>query len=280
MLYIATVHHHSQVWVGLQLRFLLANTHVPFKIFAVCNGVEPGLMVKFGMVYRTKFRSTGSQNHAENLNFLGREILREAKPDDRIIFMDSDAFPVSPEWLAKLDKWLTETPLAAARRDQGPSPMIPHPSFCATTAAFWKKLPGDWLPSPHKLIDGTLVDDTGSKLYRRLVEHSISWRAIRKTNHVFDPHPTKFSLYGDVIYHDGAGSRTGYPDMNSGGSMSLYVRLLSDIMLRLMDDHSDFYQLFTNGKYLDAVRQAAHKKGIPDELFRTYVKKETTEGPR
>ena len=272
MLYIATVHHHVQSWVGIQARFIMANTNVHFKIFSVCNGVEPGLLTKLGKVFRTKFRSTGAQNHAENLNLLGHEILREAHSGDRIIFMDSDAFPVSPEWLPQLDTWLWETPLAAVKRDGGPSPLIPHPLFCATTADFWKCIKGDWIPAPYKLGNGTMINDTGSKLYKRLAERGIAWHAIHKTNRAFEPHSTNFSLYGDLIYHHGAASRTDYPDVNSGGGTCLCVRLLSDIMLRLIEDHSDFYKIFTEGKYLDAVKKVAYSRGIPDELFRTYAK--------
>jgi hypothetical protein len=243
----------AQQWVSTQFRYLMANIKVPFNIFAVCNGVEPGILAHFGKVYRTHFRTKGSQNHSDNLNFLAREIMKEGKPDDVIVFLDSDAFPVVPEFVQLLDGWLAKGPLVAARRHDGPNPLAPHPLFCATTLGFWHSIRGDWSPSAWKMPDGTIVQDTGSKLYRKLVERRALWVELYRTNTAFNPHPNCFVVYGNAVYHHGAGSRTDYPDVHSEGSTCLKVRQLSPKILRLIEDHMDFYKLFSEGKYKDSI---------------------------
>lgn len=253
MLYIATVHHQNPLWPPIQLRHILLNTRVPFEVYAVCNGMKPGLLLQYGKVYKTKFRSTGATNHAENLNFLAREVGKVGKANDILVFMDSDAFPIVPEFPMLVADWLNAAPLVAVRRQEGPSPLLPHPCFCATTVGFWQTIKGDWLPTPWRMSDGTVVQDTGSKLYKKLYERNVAWAELNCSNAAYRPHSTCFTVYGNVVYHHGAGSRGAYPDVHSEGSTCLKMRQLSPKILRLIEDHNDFYKLFTEGKYMEKI---------------------------
>ena len=187
MIHIATVHWHDDRWLEPQRRYLEHNLAAPYRVHADVDG--PG-------------------SHAEKLNALAAQIVHEAEPDDVLIFLDGDAFPIAPlEPFLRLT--LARFPLAAIRRDENLGDKQPHPSFCATTVGFWQQVRGDWTPGPWTNDLGWEIEDPGGKLLAELTDRQVEWRALRRSNRV-ELHPVLFGVYDDVVYHHGAGFRQAF----------------------------------------------------------------------
>ncbi len=199
MIYVATVHWRFPKWIAPQRRALYSQLREPFRVFANLQGIEPAYDDNFDYVTR----SEGS--HPKKLNDLAEAISKEAQPDDLIVFLDGDAFPVR-----ELDSWLGDLlgghPLAAVRRDENAGDIQPHPCFCVTSVGFWNEIGGDWRPGSWTTSEGQTASDVGGTLLTALTARSIPWRPILRSNAV-NLHPVFYGLYEGHIYHHGSGFR-------------------------------------------------------------------------
>ncbi|MFZ0667337.1 MAG: hypothetical protein WAM97_16405 [Acidimicrobiales bacterium] len=201
MINVVTVHWLSPQWIPAQLEYLERNASAPFRVFASLNGIEDeSLRKRFYYVQDIEI-----EDHPEKLNILAQVVIEQSKPEDIIIFLDGDAFPIQP-----LQPWLEETfkrhPLVAVQRYENCKDTRPHPSFCATTVGFWKELGCDWTPRDWVTETGALFLDAGGKLCDQLSENDVDWLPLRRTNTV-DLHQLWYAVYGHKIYHHGAGFR-------------------------------------------------------------------------
>ncbi|MCW3019544.1 MAG: hypothetical protein JWN10_1852 [Solirubrobacterales bacterium] len=148
----------------------------------------------------------GRVTHPEKLNHLALEISSEAAPEDLLIFLDGDAFPIA-DLGPLLTSGLSQAPLLAVRRIEQANEPHPHPCFCVTTVGFWRSLPGDWSQG-HTWIDedGTVSNGPGANLLRALELTNNPWVELHRSN-ANDLHPSLFSVYGGVVYHHGASFR-------------------------------------------------------------------------
>lgn len=206
MIHIATVHWLDATWVEIQCRYFaksLKNT--PYHLYAFLNGINPE-------PYRGKFKYISTEPivaHITKLNLLADEICRVGNPDDIIIFIDGDAFPVE-DFVPFVTEQLKNYPLVAIQRLENEGDPQPHPSFCATTIKFWQEIQGDWSKGPKWQTNaGIKRSDTGGVLWEKLTKAGIAWKPILRSNTV-NVHPLWFGLYGDLIYHHGAAFRTPY----------------------------------------------------------------------
>jgi hypothetical protein len=197
MLHVATVHWHDERWLAPQLRYF--ERYLPeHRVFASLNGID---IDRWGPSFHYAADLDGP--HHVKLNELADLAARDADPDDLLLFIDSDAFPIAP-----VDRSLLGgTPLAAVRRDENMGEQQPHPCFCLTTVGFWKEIDGDWARGYEwEASNGEMVSDGGGNLLRILRERNIEWRPLLRSNRV-ELDPLWFAVYGDAVYHHGAGSR-------------------------------------------------------------------------
>ncbi len=200
MIYVATVHVGSARWIGVQRSFLTRNIAEPFKVYANLQGVEDGHADAFDRVV------PAGGHHAGKLNLLAAEICATADPDDLIVFLDGDAFPIADP-MPVVRAALETTSLVAVRRDENATDRQPHPSFCAVTAREWERLRGDWSAGyTWEDSQGRPVTDVGGNLLASLERTHSPWTPLLRTNRV-NLHPLWFGVYGDVVYHHGAGFR-------------------------------------------------------------------------
>jgi hypothetical protein len=186
LLHIATVHFKSPRWIPIQIRELSRNVGVPYKIWTSLEGIDPSFGRHFDRVVEQEGR------HESKLNGLAREIAAEAGPDDLVMFLDGDAFPfVDPFPL--IERGLAEAPLLAVRRAENCDEPQPHPCFCVTRVSTWRDLDGDW-------------SEEGTVLLEQLRGSGTPWSEVLRTNGG-NRHPVFFGVYGDAIYHHGAGFR-------------------------------------------------------------------------
>jgi hypothetical protein len=202
VLHIATVHYGSPRWIEIQARHLREHISVPYRTWTSLQGIEPSWQVHFDHV----IDQIG--NHAGKLNNLAVEISHQADDDDLIMFLDGDAFPIADP-MPLIGDGLSQAPLIAVRRAENLDDRQPHPCFCVTAVKTWRELPGDWSmghrwEGPH----GTRPTDVGANLLRVLELTKTPWVDVLRSNpeHL---DPLLCAIYGDVIYHHGAGFRRG-----------------------------------------------------------------------
>ncbi len=202
MLYVATVHYKSPRWIEIQTGHLRKHIGVPFQIWSSLEQIDASYGVHFDRIIEQR----GS--HAGKLNHLAMEISQEASDSDLLMFLDGDAFPIADP-MPLIEGSLAKAPLLAVRRAENVNEPQPHPCFCVTTVGTWRALPGDWTAGPTWLgAQGRQTTDVGGNLLRRLELSSTPWTEVLRSNRR-DLDPLYFAVYGDVIYHHGAGFRAG-----------------------------------------------------------------------
>ncbi len=203
MLHIATVHFKSPRWIEIQTRYLRETLSVPFQSWSSLQDIDPAYASHFDHILEQR----GS--HAGKLNHLAWEISRQADAEDLIMFLDGDAFPVADP-MPLIDRALGSAALVAVRRAENLEEPQPHPCFCVTTVGLWRSLPGDWTAGPTwaGAREGGRTSDVGANLWHRLQATGTPWEQVLRSN-VRDVDPLFFAVYGDVVYHHGAGFRTG-----------------------------------------------------------------------
>jgi len=202
MLYIATVHYKSPRWIEIQSRYLRENIAVAYQTWTSLEGIDPSYARYFDRVVQQR------GPHASKLNHLAIEISQEASDEDLLMFLDGDAFPIVDP-MPLITSGLSEVPLIAVRRAENADEPQPHPCFCVTTVGTWRAINGDWsrgYPWPGRT--GRLTSEPGGNLLRILELSNTPWVQVLRTNrHQLDP--LHYGIYGETIYHHGAGFRTG-----------------------------------------------------------------------
>ncbi len=219
MLHIATVHWQSGRWTALQLRYLSRHLTEPFRVYAFLDAATADQSARY-------FYSSSEpiREHATKLNRLAEVIVRSA-PDHRdvLMFLDGDAFPVG-DLGALVRQRLESAPLVAVQRLENNGDRQPHPCFCATTVGFWRDIAGDWNEGyAWTNRAGVATTDVGGNLLGILERQGIAWHPLLRSNRR-NLHPVWFGIYGDVVYHHGAGFR---PDKVSRADLQFLEEMRS-----------------------------------------------------
>jgi hypothetical protein len=201
MINFVTVHFLSDKWVPIQLSYLDRNVNAPYRVFASLNGIdENSVRSRFHYVEDVEGK------HGEKLNALAERVVERSSPEDLLVFLDGDAFPIQP-----LQPWLDEAfrryPLVAVQRKENCEDVRAHPCFCATTVGFWKEHDCDWTHTDWITPTGQLFNDAGGKLATMLETESIEWLPLLRSN-THNPHPLWYGVYDHRVYHHGAGFRS------------------------------------------------------------------------
>jgi hypothetical protein len=200
VLYVATVHYASPDWIDIQTRHLREQIGVPLEIWTSLEGIDDSYGDRFDRVIDQFGR------HSDKLNHLAIEIAHEAAPDDLLMFLDGDAFPIADP-MPLISDGLARAPLLAVRRAENLGDRQPHPCFCVTTVGTWRGLSGDWSAGYRwQNSEGRQVTDVGGNLLRQLELSDTPWVEVLRSNRK-DLDPVFFGVYGDVVYHHGAGFR-------------------------------------------------------------------------
>jgi hypothetical protein len=202
MIHIATVHWQNELWIDIQQSYLKRHVPEAFRVYAFLNGIPE--------THRPKFHYSSVEpirDHATKLNLLAHVIQSSADDRDILIFIDGDAFPIA-DMMPALRARLEAEPLVAVQRLENNGDRQPHPCFCATTVGFWKSIAGDWREG-YAWLDrsGNPTTDVGGNLLGILERGKIAWTPLLRTNRK-NLHPVWFGVYGDMVYHHGAGFRT------------------------------------------------------------------------
>jgi len=154
-----------------------------------------------------------SCDHAKQIDTLATFACKEAHPEDVLMFLDSDAWPVIK--MQSLWPLLNSTPFVAVQRLENAGDLFPHPSFALTTCGFWTHHRLNWgayASDSSRLPKGQSVPlDSGALLFTLFKEWGTPWLPLTRSNCV-NLDPVFYALYGAVdgqpiVYHHGAGTR-------------------------------------------------------------------------
>lgn len=197
MLHVITVHWLDDRWIEPQLRYLSRFAPSDTRVYAALNGIDPAHASRF------HFGEDLQGTHPEKLNRLAEIAREDSSPDDLVLFLDGDAFPIAPV----TSEILGGEVLAAVRRDENLGEQQPHPCFCLTTMGWWFDVGADWRQGyKWRATNGEMITDGGGNLLQLLRERDIPWRPLLRSN-TWDLDPLLYAVYGDVVYHHGAGFR-------------------------------------------------------------------------
>ncbi len=260
MIHVATVHYRSDKWIDVQLAYLRRHVHEPYRVVANLEAVPGDHDSKFDQVVPAR------GGHPGKLNLLASMIVAEAGPDDLIMFLDGDAFPVADPMPAA-HRALEETVLFAVQRRENDGDRQPHPCFCVIRAQDWDRLHGDW-SAGYSWTNGRgqTISDVGGNLLGILERSKEPWTPILRSNRV-DLHPLWFAVYGSTVYHHGAGFRDPM-------SRSIVAKRPGRV------DGDQRYRVLQSGvRHLDAARnkvwgyrQMTANRRLGDELFEKLVR--------
>ena len=114
MIHFITVHWWSDFWIEPQLRQIELFTTSPYRICSFFTGLDIA-------PYRSRFHYVADSSvadHATKLNQLAEIACADAEgPDDLLVFLDSDAFPIAP-WEDFVRQKLQSNVLVAVRRQE------------------------------------------------------------------------------------------------------------------------------------------------------------------
>jgi hypothetical protein len=202
MLHIASVHYRSPRWIEIQSRYLREHISVAYQTWTSLEGIDPS----YGRYFDRVLEQRGG--HASKLNHLALEISHVACDGDLLMFLDGDAFPIADP-MPLITSGLAEAPLIAVRRAENVDQPQPHPCFCVTTVGTWQAIHGDWAGGyTWPGWKGRPTSDVGGNLLRGLELSNTPWVQVLRSNRK-DLDPLYYAIYGETIYHHGAGFRVG-----------------------------------------------------------------------
>lgn len=239
MYFVLTVHWKDPQWIKIQQKYLKEFLLDDYRVFTFLNDIDEAYHKGFDFVLTENINCCrNSDNHAVKLNLLAQIACNLADDNDTLLFLDGDAFPIN-DLHSYLTKNFATNDIIAVRREENNGDCQPHPIFTAIKVKTWKNIKGDWGQGHYWTnSDGIKVTDTGGKLLAAIEEKGLKWHPILRSNKR-NLHPVMFGVYGDVIYHHGAGFRK---------KTTRYDKLLID--KQLQQQFSKVYSLCFSQNYI------------------------------
>jgi len=188
-------------WPHLQLKQLQKHTPDGYKLYVYGNNLITEHADYLKNQIRVNYFSSEEVKHGRYYNvwpirnWLARKAARNHK---YILHLDSDAFPVSSDWLpVYLSKLSKATPVVAAQRLEL-SYSHSDRMFLLYNVESYRQFMFDFSPVG--------VDDPGGAISQEIERHGLVWHKLLRSNH-FNYHPVLAGIYDNRIYHNGAGSR-------------------------------------------------------------------------
>lgn len=199
MIHILTIHFKDN-WVDIQREQLKKHMKCDYKVYT-----------RLGENYDThkhKFDGAldGKGHWTQSMGLLTKFIHKNAKKDDIVLLLDSDAFPIA-DMGNFLQEKLDMYPFVSCQEpehERDTTRKIPHPMFMSFKAEHI--LEGDIEFYLSRILD---IHDTGTwwdGLIDWLKKNKYEYYPIERSNKV-NLHPLYYGVYGDLIYHHWAGSR-------------------------------------------------------------------------
>ena len=215
--------------LDLQLRYIASTLDgYDYTVYAAANRLQPELRrtleatphVRIVSLPRYKGNVAGASSieasfeHAFYLDLL----LREAANDGctHLAALDSDSFPVLPDWPNVLLRRMDHIRFAAVLRSENLDTYLPHPSGLFMDRSFYLEHGPRMFPPISEISSDTSFrtflretgqrKDTGIGYGYTLWSSKEPWLPLKRSNRR-NPHYLMAGIYGDVFFHLGASAR-------------------------------------------------------------------------
>lgn len=206
----------SDCLLDLSVARLRATTSGPFRLYAaVARRSRPGTAARLReagveLPPIERFHEGGTVEHAYLLDALVDHAVRDGCT--HVVTFDMDSWPVVEGWDAQCRAELgPSVPVVAALRAEVHA-NFPFPGFTFMDGAFWEAGRSSFsVELRRRFADGILAriprhTETGAGILAQLLEQGQEWVRLPRSN-AWDPHRVMCGLYGNRIFHLGAGSR-------------------------------------------------------------------------
>jgi hypothetical protein len=212
--------------LDLQLRYIASTlSGYDYTVYAAANRLQPELRHTLEATPCVRIASLpgyvvgarpleASFEHAFYLDLL----LREAADDGctHLVAVDSDSFPVLPDWPKVLLRRMGSIRFAGVLRSENLDTYLPHPSGLFMDRSFLLDHAPRLLPPKSEILSSASFReflkesaqriDTGIGYGYTLWESKEPWLPLLRSNQR-NPHFLMAGIYGDVFFHLGASSR-------------------------------------------------------------------------
>lgn len=279
-------------FLHLQLMYLKLFTQEPFKVYiGIRENLKEEVLDRLSKFTWSKdlyeiftFDILQSDQPPIRLNYLYDKVLENQKSfdeDDLIVFMDCDAWGLW-EWDKEVRRLLISNDAVSVERRENPEPLMgeedkpyPHPCFFATKANFWKQnydngLKWGWNQNSNS-ID---LNNWLPALKHWFKRHNKKYHPLIRTN-CMNLHPLNFGVYGDIVYHHGAGTRIKYdsvdiwirkglnPDIDLDLRYPIIPMInqqISEFVLKVIESNPIFINIYFMGKKINIPNFDSHVK--------------------
>ena len=199
MLHIFTIHTNDK-WADIQLQHFEKYINCDYQVYVRMNENHEEYMNKYDVCV------PGMSRHQSDSFKILYDIVKDSiLPDDIVIRIDSDAFPIDNTFIDIITENLKKYQMIAIEEPEHELDLnirIPHPSFMAFTAKSLFNGLDECLCSRSMKYENWWGDvmnwiESEDRKYYPLVRYN-------KVN----LHPLYYGIYGGIIYHHWAGSRT------------------------------------------------------------------------
>jgi hypothetical protein len=291
MIYIISIHaggrndppENGIKFLDTQLAYLKRFTNEPFFVYCGIDETHREKLEQiinkanghFNGLYKLVSLPSDSDQPPYRLNYLYKNLLADKQnfnDDDLIVFMDCDAWGLSG-WSSTVRAFLNKNKnkMVAVLRLENPDPMVadwdkpyPHPCFVATTANFWKEnypkgLKWGWNSYSNEFVTS---EKWLLQMKHWFSKNHYNWIGLTRTN-AFNLHPVNFGVYGDIVYHHGAGTRLKYdgadiwlrPRLDPSVDLDLrypsipaFNEIISDVVYETIRRDPTFINIYLLGK--------------------------------
>jgi len=229
-------------WIlDLQLKYISSTlAGYDYKVYAGANRLDPELRTRLDAASNVKivelpwYEGEGNAEHAFYLD----QLLRTAADEGctHIAALDSDSFPIVPDWPRSLLRRMGSTiRFAAVLRAENGDTHLPHPCGYFMHRSFLLERQPTIYPDERErssehflrfLSETGQRVDTGIGYGYALWKSAEPWLQLRRSNRR-NPHFLMAGIYGSVFFHVGASSRRPafYLDYLTRPSLRVAIRL-------------------------------------------------------
>jgi hypothetical protein len=223
--------------LDLQLRYIASTLDgYDYTVYAAANRLQPKLRLvlegtpHIKIVPLPRFEGQGSMEHAFYLDLL----LRQAADDGctHLAALDSDSFPVLPDWPEALLRRMDRIRLAAVLRAESCDAWLPHPCGLFMERSFLLEHAPRMFPRRSERLSNASFQeflretgqrtDTGIGYGYALWKSKEPWLPLLRSN-LHNPHFLMAGIYGGIFFHLGASSRRPWFYLDSKKRLSLRI---------------------------------------------------------
>ncbi len=255
--------------LDLQLRYIASTLHgYDYTVYAAANRLQPELRRTLEATPHVRIVSLpgyvggarineGSYEHAFYLDLL----LREAADDGctHLSAVDSDSFPVLPDWPKILLRRMGSIRFAAVLRSEDLDTHLPHPCGLFMDRSFLLEHAPRLFPPKSEILSNASFrkflqetgqrTDTGIGYGYALWKSNEPWLPLMRSNKR-NPHYLMAGIYGDIFFHLGSFSRRPW----------FYRDFQTRLSLRINQAFNEIPVLWRLGSWLEERYIASNKR--------------------